>query len=147
MFLFACNVINFLNPPVLTGPLVSKHREDNEWMCADETTARLSLHKLTFSRCQQTITICITTWSPAHLCPDHLAGEFFREVNTMTMAVFLSAHWTPTVSKVFASFFIWKALLFFKSFSYHLQILFFFFSETHTRAVVFQGPWLRDLPL
>lgn len=60
--------------------------------------------------------------SPLHLRPDHLAGEFFLEVNTM--AVFLSTHWTPTGSKLFTRLFFWKVLLFFRSFSYHLQIFF-----------------------
>lgn len=63
------------------------------------------------------------------------------------MAVFLSTQWTPTVSKLFTSLFFFGKLFYSLKVFPVISKYSFFKSETHSHAIVFQGPWLRALPL
>lgn len=124
-----CNLMGNERPWDRTGP---------RWVQADHT-ARLSSHKLTAKLCQY-----ILSWysqvrsSLFHLCPDHPPGVPFWEINTM--AVLLPAHRTPTGFKLFTSLFLWKALLFFKSVSYHIHFFFSLLLKLFSSKAMTQSP-------
>lgn len=107
-----------------TGPLVFKHREDNECMCADETRVRLS---------------CTFAYTNPLLNSDNRSSPFVQPDSLQPITCVL------IILNFFLFFFFFLKINSVKSFSYHLQKLLSFFvcvRNTYSRYCL-PGPQLR----